>query len=204
MRKQIVASVLLVSIAALAVLSSPAVASTSIDLEVDGETVEDGDTVEVEEVTEMEVYVESDEELNFVRTSLGTEEYTVGVNATEFRLNQTLTTLLGDNSYTVYVEDLEENSSSLSVTLERPPTTEVELRQAVRRYEQRLDRMQSEMNELENHSSNLTEENERLRSEIDDLESDTGGQDRLIPLPGFGFVAAFAALSTFTLLARRR
>lgn len=204
MRKQTVASVLLASIAALAIVSSPAAAAVSIDLAVDGETVEDGDTVEVEELTEVEVYVESDEELNFVRTSLESEEYTVGVNATEFRLNQTLTTLLGDNSYTVYAEDVEEASATVSVTMERPPGNEAELRRVVRRYEQRLDRVETEMNELENRSNNLTRENERLRSEIDDFEAEIEEQDRLIPLPDFGFVAAFAALSAFVLLSRRR
>lgn len=184
--------------------TSAAAAEVSIDMSVDGEQVEDGDSVDVGQVATVDIHVNSDEELNFVRTSLGTEEYTVGVNSTEFRVNQTVTTLLGDNSYTVYAEDVGGESASLEVTMERPPATEAEFRQVVRQYQNRLDGMQEEMNELENQSQNLTQENERLRDEVEELESQAEDDGGLLPQPGFGFGVALAALFAVAVAARRR
>lgn len=184
--------------------TSAAAAEVSIEMTVDGEQVEDGDTVDVDQVATVEVDVDSDQQLNFVRTSLGTHAYTVGVNSTEFNVNQTVTTLLGDNSYSVYAEDVEGESASMEVTLERPPANEAEFRQVVRNYQNRLDSMQKEMNELENHSQNLSRENEQLRDEVEDLESQVEDDGGLLPQPGFGSVVALIALVTFAAAARRR
>ncbi len=184
--------------------TSAAAAEVSIEMTVDGEQVEDGDAVDVDQVATVDVHVESDQELNFVRTSLGTQDYTVGVNSTEFRVNQTVTTLLGDNSYRVYAEDVDGESASTEVTMERPPATEAEFRQVVRNYQNRLDSMQDEMNELENRSQNLSSENERLQDEVDDLESQVEDDGGLLPQPGFGVVVVLIALVTFAVAGRRR
>lgn len=180
--------------------ATPAAAELSIDLEVDGEPVEDGDSVEVGETASIQLYVESDGELNFVRTTLGAEEYSVGVDSTRFRLNQTVTTLLGDNSYSVYAEDLDGGSASVEVTLERPPSTEAEFRRAVRQYQSRVDEMEREIDQLRNRSEQLSEENEQLRQEVEQMEGETGS-----PLPGFGFVAAtLAVLAAWAFTVRSR
>lgn len=203
MRGKFLATALATAAALLLLSAAPAAAEVSIEASVDGEQVADGDAVDVGEVATVEVEVDSDSELNFVRTSLGTHEYTVGVNSTSFRVNQTVTALLGDNSYRVYAEDVDGESASLEVTLERPPANEAEYRQVVRQYRSQLAEMQQEMNELENRSEDLSSENERLRQQVEDLESQVEEDDGLLPQPGFGFVAALAALLAIT-AARRR
>ncbi len=183
----------LVAIAAITLTTGVAAASISIDLSVDNETVDDGDSVEVDGIAEIEIYVESERDLNFVRTTLGTEEYAVGVNATEFHLNQTLTTTLGENTYTVYAEDVDESSASKSVTLDRPPRTEAEFRQVVQQYERDLELIESEMEGLREARDNLSAENEQLRHQIQELEEELEEEEGL---PGFGVGVAVAALLT--------
>lgn len=191
--------VLVLSSAFLFTASTPVAASVSIDLEIDGEPVEDGDVVDVEEVAEVAIQVESDDTLNFVRTSLGTEEYSVGVDATEYRVNQTLVPPLGQSHYTVYAETLGSDSASKSVTLDRPPANEAEFRQVLRQQRNELERMQQQMTELREHRENLSAENERLRQEIEEVEEEDG----VVPLPGFGFGVALAALAALTFGSRR-
>jgi hypothetical protein len=203
--KRIVALAVVALLATAAVVAPPVSAQdgdVSIQVSAGGEEYDDGERVEVEaDELMVNVTVESEKELNFLRSTLHTQSIVVGVSGNSYNTSHVLETRLGPNDYTVTVEDVDGNVARHSVNFYKEATSPRELRQVVNRLQNRKERLEDDIDELRNRRDELNETRQELRQELNETRNDGGDtnetEDSEEPqgLPGFGVLVALFAVA---------
>lgn len=181
-------------------VSTGSAAALDLTVQVEGEAVEDGETVELDpdetDYSEVEVFasVSSDSVINsLVIEHDGARQY-AGVDQESYSTSRTLQVAFGQSTVTVSASDTGGAEDSVSVTLDRPATTESELMSQIEQKENELEDLNQSINDLYQQEETLEEENERLREETEELEEELEEAEDAQGLPGFGFFAVLAAL----------
>lgn len=203
--KRIVVLAVVALLATAAVVAPPVSAQdgdVSIQVSAGGEEYDDGERVDVEaDELMVNVTVESENELNFLRSSLHTQSIVVGVSGNSYNTSHVLETRLGPNDYTVTVEDVDGNVARHSVNFYKEATSPRELRQVVNRLQNRKERLEDDIDELRNRRDKLNETRRELRQELNETRNDGGDtnetEDSEEPqgLPGFGVLVALFAVA---------
>jgi hypothetical protein len=203
--KRIVALAVVALLATAAVVAPPVSAQdgdVSIQVSAGGEEYDDGERVDVEaDELMVNVTVESENELNFLRSSLHTQSIVVGVSGNSYNTSHVLETRLGPNDYTVTVEDVDGNVARHSVNFYKEATSPRELRQVVNRLQNRKERLEDDIDELRNRRDELNETRQELRQQLNETRNDGGDtnetEDSEEPqgLPGFGVLVALFAVA---------
>lgn len=203
--KRIVALAVVALLATATVVAPPVSAQdgdVSIQVSAGGEEYDDGERVDVEaDELMVNVTVESENELNFLRSSLHTQSIVVGVSGNSYNTSHVLETRLGPNDYTVTVEDVDGNVARHSVNFYKEATSPRELRQVVNRLQNRKERLEDDIDELRNRRDELNETRQQLRQQLNETRNDGGDtnetEDSEEPqgLPGFGVLVALFAVA---------
>ena len=203
--KRIVALAVVALLATATVVAPPVSAQdgdVSIQVSAGGEEYDDGERVDVEaDELMVNVTVESENELNFLRSSLHTQSIVVGVSGNSYNTSHVLETRLGPNDYTVTVEDVDGNVARHSVNFYKEATSPRELRQVVNRLQNRKERLEDDIDELRNRRDELNETRQELRQQLNETRNDGGDtnetEDSEEPqgLPGFGVLVALFAVA---------
>jgi PGF-CTERM protein len=219
--KQVVALSALIIL--LSVAASPAVAAApEVTVTVDGEDVSDGDTVEVEDSPAEVVFnVSSDVGVASVQWEHGTTLDAEGLRARETYDDSFSVPVFGQKDVTVEATDTNDDTRTVTVTLERSSGTAPGVREDLESLEERANRLENDTSELEQRRQELRERREELRQQRQQLENrtsdenggteggngsdgtdgaDGGGQG----MPGFTAVVALVAVSVAALSLRKR
>lgn len=182
-------------------VASGSAAGIDLSVQVEGEPVEDGDTVELDaaetDFSNVEVFVSASSDSTLTQIMIehdGARQY-AGVDKESYSSTRTLQVAFGKSTLTVSASDAGGAEESVSVTLDRPATTEAELRSMIEQKENELQEINESIGELQQQEETLEEENERLREENQELRErvEEGAQG----LPGFTFLAAVSAFLAF-------
>lgn len=180
-------------------------AGISVQVSVASETYDDDERVDVDEdELTVNVTVESENELNVLRSTLHSRSIIRGVTGNSYNTSHVLETRVGPNEYSVVAEDVDGVIERHTVNFHKEATTARELRRVVERLQNRKDRIEDDIDSLEQRRNELRETRNNLSERLNETETaggdaTDGEEQEPQGLPGFGVLVALVATALVAL-----